>query len=133
MLLCGRHDTPDAPLAFDGYSLLHGAYGIIGGWILGMAGLTDAEVILIIALGAVVWELVENGFPAFFGPLFGLSDYTGDSGLNSVVDVLVGVAGGCFGLYVPEPASYITGFVLLVAGLIFRFCCLGSAKTQPLI
>ena len=53
----------------------------------------------------------------FFGPFFGESDYVGDSKLNAVADVVVGVFAGIFGLIMGAPANYITGFVLLGLGV----------------
>ena len=110
-------DTPSRPMAVDGFSLLHAAYGLLAAWILRRV-LDDADVIILIIAGvAIAWEVVENSFPRFFGPFFGESDYVGDSKLNAVADVVVGVFAGIFGLIMGAPANYITGFVLLGLGV----------------
>ena len=92
-----KTDTPNDPLPVDGFSLLHAAYGLLAAWILGLVLHDAAIVMLIIAAAAVVWEIVENRYPGFFGPLFGEQEYEGDSMVNAAVDVIVGIVFGLFG------------------------------------
>ena len=112
-----NHDTPTHACVFDRFTFLHAAFGVLAAWVLQQNPISNLDLLLIIASIAILWEVAENAFPSVYGPFFGLKDYKGDSWPNALSDVVIAVLGGVFGAYVPEPASYIVGFVLLGVGL----------------
>ena len=84
---------------------------------LGFAALTDAEIILIVTAVGVIWEASEAAFAPCLGVFFGLSNYEGDSVLNMSADINFNFFGTLLGTFIPDPASYIVGFVLLGLGI----------------
>lgn len=112
-----RSDNPARPTAVDGFALLHLAYGILGVYVLGFAALTDAEIILIVSAVGVIWETAEAAFAPSLGVFFGLTNYEGDSVLNMSADINVNLLGTLLGIVIPDPASYIVGFVVLGLGI----------------
>ena len=114
-----RSDNPARPMAIDGFSILHVAYGILGVYILGFAALTDAEIILIVTAVGVIWEAYEAVFAPCLGVFFGLSNYEGDSVLNMSADINFNLLGTLLGIFIPDPASYIVGFVVLGLGIVW--------------
>ena len=109
-------DTPEEPLAIDGFSLLHAAYGTLAAWVLGFASLGAGTVISIVALVAIAWEVAERALGARVGRLFGIENYEGDSALNSVADVVVAVGFAVVGTYAEDPVPLVVGLALLALG-----------------
>ncbi len=112
-----ERDTPDHPMGIDGFSLLHLGYGIIGVYVLSFSVLRDAEIILVLTALSVLWEACEAVFASCLGGFFGISDYKGDSSLNMSMDINLTVLGTLIGVFTPNPASYILGFVVVGLGI----------------
>ena len=112
-----RSDNPARPMAVDGFALLHLAYGILGVYVLGFAALTDTEIILTVTAVGVIWEACEAAFAPCLGVFFGISNFEGDSVLNMSADINFNLFGTLLGVFIPDSASYIVGFVLLGLGI----------------
>ena len=113
-------DTPDAPVLFDGFSLLHLGVGTVltsglqDGW---MARLSFWQAFLIVYFAAIAWEVVEYALHDKIGRFFCRPNYAGDSGENMIADVFCVVLGWIFANAVPAPANWITGTVVFFMGV----------------